>query len=319
MATLFQRGDIWYLNWRAGGKQFRRSLGKIEKRAAEKVRSEKEAQLTLGIAPENPSFSVAEVIDDYCDWQFNERGTKKRRYELKHARRALGHHYADSMPPRAIEEHKLDRLKVAKPETVGKEIRILKAALQRALDLEMIKRNPAAKVKAPRGVTSKAVPYFTKAQLEKLYKADKESAPLWRFLANTGLRRAEFAKAKRSDVHGDVIRVESTEEGRTKSARWREVPLNMQAKAALKLLGEKELTDLATDTLSHRFARTAKAAGIEGHLHMLRHTFCSHLVMAGVSLRTVQVLAGHSSYSITERYAHLAPENKAKAVNLIRL
>jgi hypothetical protein len=35
--------------------------------------------------------------------------------------------------------------------------------------------------------------------------------------------------------------------------------------------------------------------------HVLRHSFCSHLVMAGVPLRIVQALAGHTSYKVTER------------------
>lgn len=319
MATLYQRGDVWYLNWRAGGKQLRRSLGKIEKRAAEKIRREKEAELTLGIAPHSASPTLAEWIDDYCDWQLQEHGTKKRRYELKHVREALGHLHIASLPPKLVEEHKLDRLRVAKPETVGKELRILKAAMNRAVALKVIPENPISGVKAPRGVTSKAVQFFTKDQLKAIYEADERSAPIWRFLANTGLRRSEFVKARRADVVNGAIRVESTEEGRTKSGRWREVPLNRDALAALKRLGDDRLSWLAKDALTHRFAVVVATAGVTGNLHMLRHTFCSHLVMAGVSLRAVQVLAGHSSYSITERYAHLAPENKAKAVNLIRL
>lgn len=133
------------------------------------------------------------------------------------------------------------------------------------------------------------------------------------------IRRAEFAKAKRGDVVGDTLRVESTEDGRTKSGRWREVPLNREAKEALKHPGDDRLSWLTSDALTRWFRDAANEAGVKGQLHMLRHTFCSHLVMAGVSLRVVQVLAGYSSYSVTERYAHLAPEDKTKAVNLIRL
>ncbi|WP_084502000.1 tyrosine-type recombinase/integrase [Fundidesulfovibrio putealis] len=43
--------------------------------------------------------------------------------------------------------------------------------------------------------------------------------------------------------------------------------------------------------------------------HTLRHTFCSWLVQAGVPLKFVSKLAGHKSIRMTERYAHLAPEN----------
>ena len=40
-------------------------------------------------------------------------------------------------------------------------------------------------------------------------------------------------------------------------------------------------------------------------------------VMAGVPLNTVRDLLGHGDLKTTLRYAHLAPDHKAEAVNLI--
>jgi len=51
--------------------------------------------------------------------------------------------------------------------------------------------------------------------------------------------------------------------------------------------------------------------------HDNRHTFCSRLAMAGVSLKTIQVLAGHKTISMSARYAHLAPNTLHSAVELI--
>ncbi len=51
--------------------------------------------------------------------------------------------------------------------------------------------------------------------------------------------------------------------------------------------------------------------------HGLRHSFASHLVMRGASLKAVQELLGHESIEMTLRYAHLTPDVRRSTVRLL--
>jgi len=64
--------------------------------------------------------------------------------------------------------------------------------------------------------------------------------------------------------------------------------------------------------------RAAKAAGIDRRVyhHLLRHNFGTHAVAAGVNLRSVQELMGHSTSKVTEAYTHMTPYPQAEAAKL---
>ncbi|MDR3445940.1 site-specific integrase [Dyella sp.] len=328
--TIEWRGNRPYLSWSEGGRRWRRSLGQIDSRAAEKIRSAKEAELEHGvrILPRLPT--VRQFLEAYYDWYDATHPTTggKLRSETKRFMAKFGHRHIDKITAWEVERWKASRLTddEASPETVGKEIRRLKTAFKVGIGWNELDTNPMAKVQAPRGVRDVAVEFYGEEDLKALYEANPDRAPLWRFMANTGMRRGEVAKATKDDVafYGKDrsekrIRIESlSAKQRTKSGRWREVPLNAGACEALDQLPDKFVSCHA-DTISDWFSVDAAEAKIGGTLHRLRHTFCAHLAMAGVPLRRIQKFAGHADYKTTEMYAHLCPTGGMSEVQKINL
>jgi len=53
------------------------------------------------------------------------------------------------------------------------------------------------------------------------------------------------------------------------------------------------------------------------HPHDLRHTFASHYIMRGGSIRALSQILGHADIKMTMRYAHLSKEFARQEIQIM--
>jgi len=112
-----------------------------------------------------------------------------------------------------------------------------------------------------------------------------------------------------------------------KGGRLRYVPMTTRLEAALRahrhlrgkrVVCQKEGSPLTQKMVQDLVRRAARGGHVEREtVHVLRHTFCSHLAMKGAPARAIQELAGHQDLSTTQRYMHLSPAAIEGAIRLL--
>jgi integrase len=221
-----------------------------------------------------------------------------------------------------VTTHPLDRLKLLKSDRAIKvrylsseeEIRLRNVLITRE---EQIKadRDNANQWRRERG-------YELYPDLNQYEFAD-HMRPMILLSINTGLRQGEVFSLRWENVNFERSLL-TIEGAYAKSGKTRHIPLNSEVKYVLESWHKQSnKSDLVFPSINGQPFNTVKTSwkGIRNaaklknfRWHDMRHHFASRLVMAGVDLNTVRELLGHSDLAMTLRYAHLAPEHKASAV-----
>ncbi len=267
--------------------------------------------------------------------------TTKRDYENSikmHFIPVLGDIRLDRLEARHIQA--LKRRKLAAT-TTNKMLNQLKAILKTAERWGVITDRPEITgVKQP----DRHPKFYDFAEYKRLRHAARSLSPeiyaAVRLGGDAGLRCGEILGLRWPNVHFDRRKLyvcDNLVNARDEDGAWvvrgpkggrpRWLPLTgplMKALRSLERRGEYVVTNdfgrhLIPTSLTRRLARAQKRAGLPAcGPHILRHTFCSHLVLRGVHVRTIQKLAGHAELSTTEVYMHLVSEIEEDAIRRLR-
>ena len=322
MAALFKRkgGNIWHVDYYMHGKRYKRSTRTSDRELAELALKDIEVKIArdeLDFNRGKAKTFLSEFTGRYLRFskatkEYNTYCIEER--VLRRLKESLGDIWLSRITAEQIEAYKIERLQYIKPISVNLELRHLKAAFEKAIKWGYIKSNPFKEVDFLKVKDSNFPKFFNRAEVNLLLQAipDGTFKNLIIFYLYTGCRRNEALNLTWDDIDLNTNRVTFL---KTKSGKSRMVPFNGKLYHVLKSMkrnGEKPFP-FRPHFVTHEFKKFLRASEVSKrevlHLHSLRHTYASHLVMAGVDLCTVGKLLGHSSVKVTEKYAHLAPDH----------
>lgn len=259
---------------------------------------------------------------------------------------ALGHLKLHDITPLVLQDAISKLKEKVSPRTIEYAHTVLHQALQKAVKLGFLVRNPTEDTELPPKVR-RAFTILSPDQMVKLLESEKGKRlyPLWLMLLSTGLRPGEALATKWSDLEGDTLFIRRTlvrdtdgsytlaEEQAKTEGSLRSVTLSKalldaltahrkaQAAEILKYGERYERHDfifaarfggfLDANNVRNRWKTALKRAKLptDVRLYDTRHSHATALLNKGVNLAWVSARLGHSSVKVTEAvYARVLPE-----------
>jgi integrase len=347
---VYKRGRIWWLTYVGldGTQKFESSRSTL-KADAEVLLGQRREDLARGREPvvkKIPNYTFNELADEYLKWAERQRGFRSKRGFVGQLRKEFGALPLRNFNSLMLEQFQTRRLKEGarakrprsghaledghagnKPATVNRLVATLKHMFSKAEEWDMVEEDVLKRVRKVRLLeeNNQRLRYLSLEESQALLKAcSSELRPIVTTALSTGMRKSEILGLTWDQVdlkHGFTLL------DRTKNGSRREIPINRTLRATLQGLPRRlgvpwvfseARTGKPPRDVGKAFSAALRRSGIDDfRFHDLRHTFASHLVMAGVDLVTVKELLGHKSLAMTLRYAHLAPAHALRAVQVL--
>lgn len=195
--------------------------------------------------------------------------------------------------------------------------------------------NPTKGVRFPKP-DNKRDNFFTPAQVERLleylWPVDMDAHDIMILSTYAGLRFSECARLRWEavDLEHAIVHVRDAKSGESRKAFITDIIGEMLERRKQNATGNALVFPNSKGgvykDIGNHFAKAVEALGFnEGFedrrqrltFHSCRHTFGSWLAMQGTPIFTIQQLMGHKTIEMTLRYAHLSPDTKREAVELM--
>lgn len=324
-----QKGSKWQVDvtWR-GVRAPRVSVDTYEE--ALRVEAEFKASLMAGTVPQAPSATASAIahktsVDTIAmlaaytvrhHWKGKKSEVSAERNAYAWAD-ALGRDFPTAKLSREVVDQVVARwAEEVKTGTINRKIAALSVMLKIAEERGALAK--PFKVKQKREYSGR-LRWFDEDELtsmETYFTDDTDFLDLITLAVDTGFRFGELIGATARDFNPSTGKLSTWV---TKGDEARSVPLTprsrdvvLRRRVDLKNWEPLFPRSINSSSVSRRMRAWKDWAGLptedEACFHSFRHTCCSRLVQAGVSLPVVQKWMGHATIQTTMRYAHLAPD-----------
>ena len=332
MKGIYKRGNVyWIMYVGLDGRLIRESSKSDKFKPAETLLLKRRQGIREGKEPDvkqirNCTFS--ELTGQYLKWAERQRGFRSKKcyiLQLNEKYRNLPLRRFSTM---LVEQLQTERIQKGNmPATANRTLATLKHMFTKAVEWEMVEEEVLKKVRKAKLLeeNNRRLRFLSKEECQALINAcDKHLKPIVITALNTGMRKSEILNLtwEKVNLEKGFIFLDITKNGEKRA-----VPINQTLRACLKALprrlDDKYLfydvaTGKAYQDVKKSFTSALRRAKIlDFKFHDLRHTFASHLAMAGIDINTIRVLLGHKTMTMTLRYAHLSPNHNLEAVKVL--
>ena len=317
--SVYKKNGAWFIRYRdIEGKQRQVKAGTTKALATElerKILAERDLQKRFGYK-QKKEITFSEFIPEYFErvkTRLAQKSIKEKKTFLKNMSEEIGNKLLSEIDEEDFYNFISDKKQI-------NTIKTYKIALQAFLtEAKEAGYNTAELNIKIKQKGNQRIRYLTEEEAEKLIRNSGKLRLLIIMALSTGMRKMEMLNLKWQDIDftAKLIHIEESKNGERRS-----VPISDSLMKELEQEPKKNQTEkvITVHSLEFHFRKLKKKCEIKNfHFHDLRHTFASWLAMKGVSLYTIKELLGHKSILMTQRYAHLSPDSRFSAVNLIKL